>query len=186
MQLPDRAGPWTVDDVLALGEDASHRVEMVGGALLLTPRPGVVHQRAAHRMAVLLDAAADGCEVLPAVNVHLSGRALAVPDITVVHAAAAAGDPDVIDAGDVLLAVEITTADTAVTDRVTRPALYAEAGIRHLWRLDLEPAPHLWVGTLEGGAYATVARVPAGRTARLPAPVAVQLDPADLAAPPAR
>nr|WP_179350346.1 hypothetical protein [Streptomyces sp. Alain-F2R5] len=30
------------------------RVEMVGGALLLTPRPDVVHQRAAHRLAVLL------------------------------------------------------------------------------------------------------------------------------------
>ncbi|WP_431776517.1 Uma2 family endonuclease [Streptomyces cucumeris] len=186
MQLPDRAEPWTVDDVLALGEDTSHRVEMVGGALLLTPRPGVAHQRAAHRMAVLLDTAADGCEVLPAVNVNLGGRALAVPDITVVHAAAATADPDVVDAGDVLLAVEITTADTAVTDRVTRPALYAEAGIRHLWRLDLEPAPHLWVGTLEGGVYATVARVPGGRTARVPSPVAVQLDPADLAAPPAR
>ncbi|MFJ4013969.1 hypothetical protein [Streptomyces sp. NPDC090026] len=37
MQLPGRAGPWTVPDVLALGEDTSHRVEMVGGALLLTP-----------------------------------------------------------------------------------------------------------------------------------------------------
>lgn len=39
MLLPDRAGPWTVDDVLALDEDASHRTEMVGGALLLTPAP---------------------------------------------------------------------------------------------------------------------------------------------------
>jgi Uma2 family endonuclease len=87
MQLPERAGPWTVPDVLALGEDTSHRVEMVGGALLLTPRPGIAHQRAAHRLAVLLDAAADGFEVLPAVSVNLAGRALAVPDITVVRAA---------------------------------------------------------------------------------------------------
>ncbi|WP_329564528.1 Uma2 family endonuclease (plasmid) [Streptomyces uncialis] len=91
-----------------------------------------------------------------------------------------------VDTADVLLVVEITTADTAVTDRITRPVLYAEAGIGHLWRLDLEPAPHLRVGALEGGAYATVARVPAGRSARIPAPLAVQLAPAGLAAPPAR
>ncbi|MGW0999210.1 Uma2 family endonuclease [Streptomyces sp. NPDC002523] len=154
-----------------------------GRRRVLTPRPGVVHQRAAHRLAVLLDAAADGFEVLPAVNVNLGGRALVTPDITVVTAAAAAVDRAFVDAGDVLLAVEITTADTAVTDRVTRPALYAEAGIGHLWRLDLEPAPHLWVGALESGVYATVARVPGGRTARVPAPVVVQLDPAALAAP---
>ncbi len=145
-----------------------------------------MHQRAAHRLAVLLDAAADGFEVLPAVNVNLSGGALVIPDLTVVRAEAATGDRCFVDAGDVLLAVEVTTADSAVTDRVTRPALYAEAGIRHLWRLDLEPAPHLWVGTLEGGVYATVARIPAGRSARVPAPLAVQLDPADLTAPPAR
>ncbi|MFI0040984.1 Uma2 family endonuclease [Streptomyces mutabilis] len=111
-------------------------------------------------------------------NVNLGGRALVTPDITVVTAAAAAGDRAFVDAGDVLLAVEITTADTAVNNRVTRPALYAEAGIGHLWRLDLEPAPYLWVGALEGGVYATVARVPV--------PVAVQLDPAALAAPPPR
>uniref|UniRef100_UPI003F4920DE Uma2 family endonuclease n=1 Tax=Streptomyces sp. CA-136453 TaxID=3240050 RepID=UPI003F4920DE len=195
MQLPDRAGPWTLDDVLALGEDASHRVEMVGGALLLTPRPGIAHQRAVHRLASLLDAAAgDDVEVFTAVNVNLGGRALVVPDVTVVRAAAAtgdrlcadAGDRLCADAGDVVLAVEVTTPDTAVTDRLTRPALYAEAGIAHLWRLDLEPAPHLWIGALEGGAYATVVRVPAGRTTRIPAPLTVQLDPAALAAPPAR
>lgn len=186
MQLPDRAGPWTVDDVLELGEGTSHRVEMVGGALLLTPRPGIVHQRAAHRLAVLLDAAADGFEVLPAVNVDLGGRALVTPDITVVTAAAVTGDRAFVDAGDVLLVVEIATADTAVTDRITRPALYAEAGIGHLWRLDLEPAPHLWVGALESDVYATVARLPGGRTARIPAPLTVQVDPADLVEPPAR
>ncbi|MEU3220170.1 Uma2 family endonuclease [Streptomyces sp. NPDC006971] len=186
MLLPDRAGPWTVDDVLALDEDTSHRVEMVGGALLLTPRPGVAHQRAAHRLAVLLEHAADGFEVLPAVNVNLGGRALAIPDITVVRTAAAAGDRPFVDAADVLLAVEVTTVDTAVTDRITKPVLYAEAGIGHLWRLDLEPAPHLWVGALEGNVYATVARVPAGRSARIPAPLTVVLDPAGLAGPPAR
>ncbi|WP_237518656.1 Uma2 family endonuclease [Streptomyces sp. SID5910] len=143
MLLPDRAGPWTLDDVLALDEDASHRVEMVGGALLLTPRPGVAHQRAARRLVVLLEHAADGFEVLPAVNVNLGGRALVVPDVTVVRAAAATGHRPFVDAGDVVLAVEVTTPDTAVTDRFTLPALYAEAGIGHLWRLDLEPVPHL-------------------------------------------
>ncbi|MGW8730558.1 Uma2 family endonuclease [Streptomyces sp. NPDC055808] len=187
MLLPDRAGPWTVDDVLALHEDTSHRVEMVGGALLLTPRPGIAHQRAVRRLTNLLDAAAgDDVEVFTAVNVNLGGRALVVPDITVVRAAAATGDRLCADAGDVVLAVEVTTPDTEVTDRITRPALYAEADIAHHWRLDLEPEPHLWIGALEGGAYTTVARIPGGCTVRIPAPVSVQLDPAGLAAAPVR
>ncbi|WP_331725879.1 Uma2 family endonuclease [Streptomyces sp. NBC_00470] len=185
MQLPDRAEPWTLAAVLELGEDTSHRVEMIGGAILLTPRPGVPHQRAVRRLANLLDAAAgDDVEVFTAVNVNLSERALVTPDITVVHAAAAHGNRAYFDAADVVLASEVTTEDTEVTDRFTRPALYAAAGIRHHWRLDIDPAPHLWTGTLSGTAYTTTAQVPAGHTARIAAPYALQLDPAHLLTPP--
>ncbi|WP_406003452.1 hypothetical protein [Streptomyces sp. NBC_00829] len=34
-----------------------------------------------------------------------------------------------------------------------KPALYAAAGIPHYWRLELEPAPRLYLGHLENGAY---------------------------------
>ncbi|MGP3777160.1 Uma2 family endonuclease (plasmid) [Streptomyces sp. SDT5-1] len=184
MHLPDRAGPWTLEEVLALGEDTSHRVEMIGGALLLTPRPGVPHQRAVRRLASLLDAAAeDDVEVLTSVNINLAGRALVTPDITVVHVEAAHGDNAFLDAADVVLAVEVTTADTEVTDRITRPALYATAGIPHHWRLNIAPAPHLWTGTLQDGAYATTADLPAGRTGRVEAPFQLHLDPAGIVRP---
>ncbi|MFB7999321.1 hypothetical protein ACFC4G_41770 [Streptomyces sp. NPDC056002] len=48
------------------------------------------------------------------------GHALVVPDVTVVRAAAATGDRLCADAGDVVLVVEVTTPDTAVTDHRDR------------------------------------------------------------------
>ncbi|MEU2076604.1 Uma2 family endonuclease [Streptomyces sp. NPDC013489] len=182
MHLPDRTGPWTLDAVLALDEDTSHRVEMVGGALLLTPRPGLVHQRAVHRLALALEAAATGYEVLTAVNVHLPGRALVVPDIVVLQPAAAAGADRFADADAVLMAVEVTDASSTVTDRITKPVLYAEAGIAHLWRLDLEPAPELHTAALRGGVYAPGAHLCPGRTGTVAAPFPLRIDPADLTA----
>ncbi|MFJ1794792.1 hypothetical protein [Kitasatospora griseola] len=73
LAVSDHFGPWTVEDVLALPEDARHRIELVGGALLMSPNPGVPHQRASLRLAMHLHAAiaAAGApfEVLEAINV---------------------------------------------------------------------------------------------------------------------
>ncbi|MEU7020407.1 hypothetical protein ABZ990_07075 [Streptomyces sp. NPDC046203] len=49
------AGPWTTERVLALGEDRGQRRERVGEALLLSPAPGIAHQRALSRLRRLLD-----------------------------------------------------------------------------------------------------------------------------------
>ncbi|MEV6210743.1 Uma2 family endonuclease [Kitasatospora sp. NPDC051914] len=40
-----------------------------------------------------------------------------------------------------MVAVEIASPSTRVTDRKMKPALYAAAGIEHYWRLELDPAP---------------------------------------------
>ncbi|WP_338715957.1 Uma2 family endonuclease (plasmid) [Streptomyces acidiscabies] len=139
---------------------------MVGGALLLTPAQ-------ASRASVSCIAWPCSWSTPPTASrcrgerEPLGGRALVVPDITVVRAAAAIGDRLFVDAADVLLAVEIATADTAVTDRITKPALYAEAGVPHLWCLDLEPAPHLYVGALK--AACTPPSSPACRPGAAPA-----------------
>lgn len=54
----DHTGPWTVADVLALPEDRSVRYELLGESLMMSPAPGLRHQRASFRLHVALDAAA--------------------------------------------------------------------------------------------------------------------------------
>ncbi|MBT2445037.1 Uma2 family endonuclease [Streptomyces sp. ISL-36] len=178
-------GPWTKEEVLALGEDRGQRRELMGEALLLSPAPGTKHQRASSRLASLLDAAiqAEGApaEVLEAVNLVLPDG-LFIPDIVVVEAAAAAEDPVTFDAEAVLLVVEIVSPSSSGrrTDRLLKPPYYAEAGIEHLWRLELEPVPALIVMELVDGRYVERTVAEAGHTTLIEKPFPVEVDPGAL------
>ncbi len=178
----DHSGPWTLEDVLALPEDTRHRIELVGGALLMSPNPGVPHQRASHRLHVLLAAAIEACaapfEVLEAVNVVVPDGLL-IPDLVVADADAAADAGVTLSAHDIAVAVEIASPSTRVTDRKMKPALYAAAGIPHYWRLELEPAPRLYLGHLERGSY-TERLVQVGETTAITDPFPFDIDPARL------
>lgn len=122
-------------------------------------------------------------EVLGAVNVVLPDG-LFIPDIAVVDAAAAAAqDPTHFDAEAVLLVAEIVSPSSSGrrTDRLLKPSYYAEAGIEHLWRLELEPVPTLVVCELENGRYVERAVAEAGRTTLIEKPLPVEVDPGALA-----
>ncbi|MFJ5712046.1 Uma2 family endonuclease [Streptomyces sp. NPDC093105] len=178
-------GPWTIEEVLALGEDRGERRELMGEALLMSPAPGFMHQRASFRLASLLDqavqAAGVSAEVLEAVNVVLPDG-LFIPDIVVVEAAAAAENPTTCDADAVLLVVEIVSPSSSGrrTDRLLKPPYYAEAGIEHLWRLELEPAPALVVSELSDGRYVERVVAEAGRGTVVEKPFPVEVDPGRL------
>ncbi|MGK4586160.1 Uma2 family endonuclease [Kitasatospora sp. HPMI-4] len=180
--VTEHSGPWTVEDVLALPEDPRNRIELVGGALLMSPNPGVPHQRASLRLAMLLSLAIDNAEapfeVLEAVNVIVPDGLL-IPDLVVADAAAAADAGTTLSAHDVAVAIEIASPSTRVTDKKMKPALYAAAGIEHYWRLELEPAPRLYLGHLERGAYVD-RLVQVGETTALTDPFPLDLDPAAL------
>ncbi|MEU7159272.1 Uma2 family endonuclease [Streptomyces chrestomyceticus] len=181
----DHYGPWTMEQVLALGEGRGQRRELMGEALLLSPAPGSKHQRTSSRLRQKLDAAVEAvgapAEVLGAVNVILPDG-LFIPDIAVVDAAAADENPVNVDAEAVLLVVEIVSPSSSGrrTDRLLKPPYYAEAGIEHLWRLELEPAPTLIVCELENGRYVERAVAEAGRTTLIEKPLPVEVDPGAL------
>lgn len=68
------------------------------------------------------------------------GRAQRVePDVMVIHAEAFV-DLDHADfvAADVVLAIEVVSPSSRDHDRIRKPQLYAEAGIRHFWRVENE------------------------------------------------
>ncbi len=183
----DHYGPWTMEEVLALGEDRGQRRELMGDTLIMSPAPGTKHQRASLRLAMLLDAAIQSAgahfEVLEAVNVVLPDG-LFIPDIAVVDAAAAAEDPVTYDAEAVHLIVEIVSPSSAGRriDRLLKPPYYAQAGIEHLWRLELESAPPLVVAELEAGRYVDRLVAPGGRRTLVEKPFAVDVDPGALVA----
>ncbi|WP_433798270.1 Uma2 family endonuclease [Actinomycetospora sp. CA-084318] len=152
----DHSAPWTEQDWLALPE--SPNVELVDGVLVMSPRASNPHQRLLLRIGAALDAAAPtSLSVLPEPNVRLTVDRLVIPDVAVIadldrHAV-------VNDAGDVVLVVEIVSPGNAAHDRVLKPHLYAEAGIRWYLRVEQEgPAGHLH--ELVDGAYREVARGP--------------------------
>lgn len=119
--------------------------------------------------------------MLGPVNVVLPDG-LFVPDIAVLDAAATADDPVACDAEAVLLVVEIVSPSSSGrrTDRLLKPPYYAEAGIEHLWRLELEPVPALIVSELENGRYVERAVAEAGRTTLIEKPFPVEVDPGAL------
>lgn len=179
----DHTGPWTVDQVLALPEDRTTRYELLGESLVMSPAPGLRHQRASRRLANLLEAAAHTAgapvEVLEAVNVTLPSG-LVVPDIVVVDKAAATEDSVSIDADAVQLVVELVSPGNKTMDRKFKPMLYAEAAVPYFWRLEFDPAPRLIVSELDSGRYVESTTTLAGTTTRIDAPFPVDIDPAGL------
>ncbi|MEU7183906.1 MULTISPECIES: Uma2 family endonuclease [Streptomyces] len=117
-------------------------------------------------------------EILEAINLVVPDGLL-IPDIAVCEADAAAEAGLTLNAHDVLLVVEIASPSTRVTDKKMKPALYAAAGIAHYWRLELDPAPRLYLGRLENGAY-TDRLVQAGETVTIGRPFPISIDPAHL------
>jgi Uma2 family endonuclease len=140
--IPPRPDGWTVDEVLALSEDQAsrQRIELVDGALFVSPAPTSVHQRLLQRLQLaLVPALPDGTELLPGVNVRFGTQRLLVPDLVILNCPGV--DTVAYLASDVLLAAEIVSPSTKVQDRMLKRAIYAEALIPYYLLVEpIEPA----------------------------------------------
>src|SRR5258708_2911703 len=147
LRLAAHTGRWTADDVEALHDAGDHaRFEVYeGGVLVVSPAPGVGHQRASywlHRaLAQAAIAAGEDAEVLEAVNVALPGGKLLVPDVVVVAAGAVDETTTRLPCEAVLAVVEVVSPSTVSMDRAIKPVMYAEAGIPVYWRVELHDTP---------------------------------------------
>jgi Uma2 family endonuclease len=182
--LVDHTGPWTADDVEALPDAGDHaRFEVYeGGVLVVSPAPGVGHQRASywlHRaLAQAAISAGADAEVLEAVNVALPGGKLLVPDVVV--AGAVDETTTRLPCEAVLAVVEVVSPSTVSIDRAIKPVMYAEAGIPVYWRVELHDIPKIVACSLSRGRYIARTTLVAGTPGRITRPFAVELDPADL------
>ena len=55
--FPQHPDNWTLGEVLALPEDQGQRIELVDGALHVSPAPTRTHQRLLHRIQMAWDSA---------------------------------------------------------------------------------------------------------------------------------
>ncbi|GAA2434411.1 Uma2 family endonuclease [Actinomadura vinacea] len=145
---------WTRADYEALPEDLPVRVGLVHGELVLKPRRRPIHQRIARRLATRVEEAAPAAwQVDTDVDVLLDDDEVEpveiAPDIVVYSC-----DHDPyerpISADLVALVAEVVSPSTKRKDRRMHPALYAEAGIRHYWRVETsQTAPAFAIYTYE-------------------------------------
>lgn len=174
-------GPWSEEDLLGLPDDGQ-RYEVVEGALLVSPPPGGPHQRSSYRLTrVLDDAMPPDLTVVEAMGVRLPENTTLIPDVLVAERdAVLANRSGILDAAVVRLVVEIVSPGSKITDRLTKPSLYARAGIPCFWRVEPEEGPALVAYHLEGASYVEVASARPGKRLVVDEPLRVSLDPGDL------
>lgn len=172
-------GPWTEAEWLALPESMG-RVELLDGALVVSPNPGGPHQRMVRNLLnALADAAPHDVEVLEGINVRVGeGGRIMIPDIAVLSPAGL--DATIYDAKQLVLVVEVTSPSNAWADRLVKPEAYARAGIPHYLRVDLDRGPEqlaaVQYSLTPGSAYAETARADTAGLLVLDRPFAATLD----------
>jgi Uma2 family endonuclease len=133
---------WTAADVRALPDDRN-RYECIDGALLVTPTPSLLHQRALAellRRLLVFDREHPVGELLfsPS-DLELEPGTLVQPDLFVARIReTAVRFTDWSDIAALRLAVEVTSPVTARADRVIKREFYLRAGVEEYWIVDLD------------------------------------------------
>jgi Uma2 family endonuclease len=151
----DRA--LTVEDMENMPDD-EFRYELDDGVLIVSPAPSNLHQRAAFRLAQVLDAACPPeFEVLLGVGVNINHYQHRVPDVAVVRADSM---ETVFQVVPPLLAVEVASPRTRLYDRNRKKDVYEQFGIPAYWIVEPDrDKPELIAFELSDGRYKQVARV---------------------------
>jgi Uma2 family endonuclease len=164
-------------DLDALPDD-NLRHELIDGAFIMTPAPGISHQCMAGSLFVRLRSALAGSHLLALMaplDVVL-GDNVVEPDILVAPRAAFT-ERDLPTAP--LLVVEVRSPSTARLDRGRKLSLYEEFGVPHYWLLDPRE-PSATILKLIDGRYAETAHAIGDQTVTIGEPFSLSFTPADL------
>ncbi|MEV0677250.1 Uma2 family endonuclease [Actinosynnema sp. NPDC050436] len=180
-----RLDGYTVEDWESVTPEPGHRIELHAGRFVVSAAPAVGHQRIADRLQSLLDDAVtdSGMEAVTAVGVRVAPQVGYIPDV-VVCTEVLPGDTTNVDVVLVALAIEVVSPSTRQTDRLTKPAAYAAAGVPAFWRVEIsdETQPVIYCYRLDQGAYVETTTLRAGTagTVDIPGGATITFDPAAL------
>lgn len=134
---PPPAG-WTTDDLDRLAPHG-HRRELIDGLVLVEPAPGPFHEAVVTLLCTRIAALCPpGHSVTQGVAVRFSDQRCFVPDVAVLIGGRRPDQSRWLAPREVLIAIEIVTPTSLLMDRITKPALYAAAGIPYYWRVETE------------------------------------------------
>ena len=178
LALPAGA-PLTFEDLVHLPADG-RRYELIDGALVVTPAPGIEHQLVVGGLYRLLwGARAAGTTVLMAPVGFVPRPETALqPDVVVVESDTATG-PRLTHAP--LLVVEVVSPSTRSQDLGSKLHAYAQAGVRWYWVVDPVAPVELIAFRLVGDRYVEVDRVRGNERFSTREPLDVAFAPAALA-----
>ncbi|MBG0826534.1 Uma2 family endonuclease [Planomonospora sp. ID67723] len=156
------ADGWVAEDLDRLPPEAPRRLELVDGALIVMSPQTKFHMRVIDNLIrVLRSAAPEGFDAVREMTVTLGRRQRPEPDIMVVRETPGAGlDRTTYQPDEVVLAIEVVSPDSEERDRKVKPERYAQAGIRHFWRIENEnshPVVHVYELDHTTGAYVPTA-----------------------------
>lgn len=159
--------------------DDGLRHELLDGALVMTPSPGLAHQSMAFALARALHGAAkgSGLTVVPAPFDVVLGPNVVQPDI--IAAPRAAFRERELPTAPVLV-VEVRSPSTAWLDEGRKRTLYEEFGVSSYWLVD-PVAPSVTILELVEGHYLELASAHGDQTIEVATPFRITVNPAHLA-----
>lgn len=181
-------GPTTVANWLAREHPSDgSRLELIYGYLHMSPSPSGQHQHAGDELrAVIKNALVEGGRTdlyaVTAVGIEISTgwRTALIPDVAILNTRPVGAS---FQPMNLILAVEIWSPGNTRTERDTKMAAYAGAGIQYFWAVSQDRVGAITVTTyqLEAGRYVKELAAGPGTTVTInAAPVPVKFDPADL------
>lgn len=162
-------GQWTYEDYKRLPDDG-WRYEVIEGELHMAPAPRPKHQEATINLATAMSQFARSKRL---------GKVYTAPIDVLLHGLASPVQPDVLfvasDRLDIVkeefiegppdLAIEVLSPSNWLDDRRTKFRLYARAGVREYWIVDLERRT-IEVFALRGHSFTLLNRYEPGETVR--------------------
>lgn len=178
MTMLPQGRPLTRVDLEATPDDG-HRYELIDGTLIVTPSPGVQHQRIVGNLyQALRQACPEDLEVMLApLDVTVSESTVLQPDLLVARRDALTGHRMT---GVPVLAVEVLSPSTRLVDLNLKRAAHELAGTGAYWVVDPD-GPVLVTWQLRDGAYAEADRAAGEETFIAREPFFIEIVAADLA-----
>ncbi|MGH3664003.1 MAG: Uma2 family endonuclease [Micromonosporaceae bacterium] len=172
------SGPLTVEDLERMPDDG-RRYELINGTLIVSPAPGTRHQVIGYRLFGVLDAVCpDEFYVLGApYSVRPTKTTELQPDVLVGNAE---DFTDKLLPTAPVLAVEVLSPSTALSDLTYKKAAYERLGVPSYWVIDPDE-PSLIVFELDDdGVYQETAKVAGSEPYQATRPYQVRIVPTEL------
>lgn len=172
-------GMFTWDDLQAIPDEAHHHYEIIEGQILMSPSPGIRHQRAVLRLCgALIAAASDNFEVIVSPFDFAPVETTVVQPNVLVIAAGSDEDKKVVESP--ALVIEVLSPTGRTQDRVLKRAIYQQHGVPSYWIVDPDVPSVVVLELDEDGVYQEVASATGSDRVTVQRPFPVTVVPADL------